>query len=56
MDYKTMVEEKFGKPLKEVMYEVCVGKGLEKWDGAKLLGVSVITFTTWRSKFGFGPL
>ncbi|WP_369435892.1 hypothetical protein [Lysinibacillus fusiformis] len=56
MNYKTMVEEKFGKPLKEIMYDVCVGKGLEKWEGAKLLGVPVKTFTAWRLKFRFGPL
>jgi len=55
-DYKTLVEEKFGKPLKEIMYETCIEKGLEKWDGAELLGVPVITFAKWRSKFRFGPL
>lgn len=30
MDYQAMVEEKFGKPLKEIMYEICVEKKLEK--------------------------
>ncbi|MCL1694584.1 hypothetical protein [Lysinibacillus sp. BPa_S21] len=56
MDYKTMVEEKFGKPLKEIMYVVCVEKGMEKWEGAELLGVPIKTFTAWRSKFRFGPM
>ncbi|MEW9050957.1 MAG: hypothetical protein AB2392_07345 [Neobacillus sp.] len=55
-DYKTLIEKKFGKPLKDIMYEVCIEKGLEKWDGAELLGVPVETFAAWRSKFRFGPL
>ncbi|MFK9090708.1 hypothetical protein [Bacillus salipaludis] len=56
IDYKGLVEKKFGKPLKEIMYEICIEKGLEKWDGAELLGVPVETFAAWRSKFRFGPL
>lgn len=56
LDYKIIVEEKFGKPLKDVMYEVCVEKELEKWDGAKLLGVPVKTFVAWRSRFRYGPM
>lgn len=56
MDYKAMVEKKFGKPLKEIMHEVCVEKGMEKWDGAELLDVPVKTFVAWRSRFRFGPM
>ena len=55
-DYKASVEKKFGKPLKEIMYEMCIKRGLEKWDGAELLGVPVEVFAAWRSKFRFGPL
>jgi hypothetical protein len=38
------------------MYETCIEKGLEKWDGAELLGVPVEVFSKWRSNFRFGPL
>lgn len=54
-DYKALVEKKFGKPLKEIMYEICIKRGLEKWDGAEVLGVPVEVFAEWRSKFRFGP-
>ncbi|WP_025113693.1 hypothetical protein [Lysinibacillus fusiformis] len=56
MDYKIIVEEKFGKSLKEIMHEVCVEKKLEKWEGAEFLGVPLKTFTAWRSKFRYGPM
>jgi hypothetical protein len=55
-DYKALVEKKLGKSLKEIMYDICIEKGLEKWDGAELLGVPVEVFAAWRSKFRFGPI
>lgn len=55
-DYKAVVEKKFGKPLKDIMYEVCIERRLEKWDGAKLIGVPENIFVAWRTKYRFGPL
>jgi len=56
LDYQAMVEEKFGKPLKEIMYEICVEKKSEKWEWSELLEIPIKTFTNWRSKFRFGPM
>ena len=55
-DYKEMVEQKFQKPLKDIMYEICIKRGLDKWDGAKELGVPQNTFVRWRTDYQFGPL
>ena len=55
-EYKEIVEKKFKKPLKEIMYEICIERGMEKWDGAKELGVPEDTFVRWRTNFRFGPL
>ena len=55
-EYKEMVEQKFRKPLKEVMYEICIKRGLDKWDGAKELGVPQDTFVKWRTNYRYGPL
>ena len=54
-DYKEMVEQKFRKPLKEVMYEICIKRGLDKWDGAEELGVPQDTFVRWRTGYRYGP-
>ena len=55
-DYKEMVEQKFQRPLKDIMYEICIKRGLDKWDGAKELGVPKDTFVRWRTDYRFGPL
>ncbi|MBD3107408.1 hypothetical protein IEO70_03440 [Bacillus sp. AGMB 02131] len=55
-DYKEMVEQKFRKPLKDIMYEICIERGLEKWEGAKELGVPENTFVRWRTDYRYGPL
>lgn len=55
-EYKEIVEAKFQKPLKDVMYEICIERGLDKWDGAKKLGVPEDTFVRWRTNYRFGPL
>ncbi|MBE7901190.1 hypothetical protein [Paenibacillus polymyxa] len=54
-EYKELVEAKYGKSLKEVMYELCVDRRLDKWDGAKILDVPEKTFVAWRTQFRFGP-
>ncbi|MDT8862866.1 hypothetical protein N0O92_22085 [Alkalihalobacillus sp. MEB130] len=54
-EYKEMMEEKYGKPLKDIMYELCVEKNMSKWEGSKELGVPEKTFLSWRTKFRFGP-
>lgn len=50
-EYKELVEAKYGKSLKEVMSELCVDRSLNKWDGAKILGVPEKTFVAWRTHF-----
>jgi len=55
-EYKEMVEQKFRKPLKDIMYEICIKRGLDKWDGAKELGVPQDTFVRWRTNYRYGPL
>lgn len=55
-EYKEMVEQKFRKPLKDIMYEICITRGLDKWDGAKELGVPEDTFVRWRTDYRYGPL
>ncbi|WP_127545981.1 hypothetical protein [Paenibacillus amylolyticus] len=54
-EYKELVEAKYGKSLKEVISELCVDRSLNKWDGAKILGVPEKTFVAWRTQFRFGP-
>lgn len=54
-DYKLMVEEKYGRPLRDIMYELCVERHVDKWEGSKELGVPDKTFIAWRTKFRFGP-
>jgi hypothetical protein len=55
-DYKEMVEKKYGKPLKDIMYELCVIRDVVPWEGASELGVPKSTFLSWRNKFRFGPI
>jgi transposase-like protein len=55
-DYKEMVEKKYGKPLKDIMYELCVIRDVVPSEGASELGVPKNTFLSWRNQFRFGPL
>ncbi|GLI04307.1 hypothetical protein YDYSG_03370 [Paenibacillus tyrfis] len=54
-EYKELIETKYGKSLKEVMYELCVERGLDPWEGSEELGVPKKTFVAWRTQFRFGP-
>lgn len=54
-EYQEEVERKFGKPLKEIMYDLCVIKDLTPYPGAEVLEVPRTTFIAWRNKFRFGP-
>ena len=38
-EYQELVEKNAGKPLKEIMYELCVVRDLVPIEGANLLGV-----------------
>ena len=51
-----MVEKKYGKPLKDIMYELCVIRDVVPSEGASELGVPKNTFLSWRNQFRFGPL
>lgn len=55
-EYQDQVEKKLGKPLKDIMYELIVEKGMDQWDGSSELGVPKKTFVTWRTKYGLGPI
>lgn len=55
-EYQEMVEDKYGKPLEAVMYDLCVNQDVVPTEGASILGVPKNTFNTWRSKFRFGPM
>lgn len=54
-EYQRIVEDKLGKPLKEIMHELCIAKELCANEGANFLGVPKETFKFWRNKFRFGP-
>ena len=56
MTDKELVEQKFGKHLKDVMYDVCVIQQMDKWEGADYLGVPANTFVKWRTQYRFGPM
>lgn len=43
-EYKEMVEQKYGKSLREVMEELCVAKDVSAWEGADILQVPKSTF------------
>ncbi len=55
-DYQARVEEKFGKPLKDIMYELCVQKDVILTEGASILDVPKSVYKSWRNKFRYGPL
>ncbi|GIO90316.1 MULTISPECIES: hypothetical protein [Paenibacillus] len=54
-EYKEQIEKRYGKPLKEVMYELVVDRNLDQWDGSKELGISKELFVKWRTEFRLGP-
>ncbi|EHB62523.1 hypothetical protein [Paenibacillus lactis] len=54
-EYKEQIEKRYGKPLKEVMYELVVNRNLDQWDGSKELGISKDLFVKWRTEFRLGP-
>ncbi|MBP1895961.1 hypothetical protein [Paenibacillus lactis] len=54
-EYKEQIEKRYGKPLKEVMYELVVDQNLDQWDGSKELGISKELFVKWRTEFRLGP-
>ena len=54
-EYREMVERKFGKPLKDIMYDLCVIRDLVATEGASELGVPKNVFNDWRNQFRFGP-
>ena len=37
------------------MYELCVDRRLDKWEGAKILDVPEKTFVAWRTQFRCSP-
>jgi hypothetical protein len=45
---------KFGKSLKDIMYDLCVTKDVIASEGANILGVPKDVFTFWRNEFRFG--
>ena len=54
-EYKELVEKQFKKPLKEIMYDICINRRMEKWEGSKELGIPIKTFVYWRTKYRYGP-
>ena len=54
-EYQELVERNFGKPLKEIMHELCVVRDLVPLEGAHILGVPKDIFIYWRTEFRFGP-
>lgn len=55
-EYQEMVEQKYGRPLEAVIYDLCVIQDVVPTEGARILGVPKTTFTFWRNKFRFGPM
>jgi hypothetical protein len=55
-DYQETVEKEFNRPLKDIMYEICVEKNLTPIQGAEIIKVPKDVFIYWRSKYRFGQL
>lgn len=49
--YKAVVERKFKKSLKEIMFETCVVESLTAKEGARKLGVAKEVFMSWRQHY-----
>lgn len=56
VEYQKIVEKKFNKPLKDIMYGLCISKDVVASEGASILDVPKDVFITWRNRFRFGPL
>lgn len=56
VDYKELLENKYGKTLKEIMYELIVDRFMDQWTGAKELGIPTELFVKWRTRFRLGPM
>lgn len=54
-EYRRMVEDKFGRELREIMYDLCVVQNVVPVQGAAKLGVPKKTFNYWRNYYRFGP-
>ena len=54
-EYRQMVEQKYGMPLKDLMYEVCMRSEMDTYEAALELGVPHETFMEWRSAYHLGP-
>lgn len=54
-EYRRMVEDKFGRELREIMYDLCVVQNVVPIQGADILGVPKNTFNYWRNYYWFGP-
>ncbi|KMY44014.1 hypothetical protein AC622_06915 [Bacillus sp. FJAT-27916] len=55
LEYRQMVEKKYGMPLKDLMYEVCIRSEMDNYEAAEELGVPHATFMEWRAAFHLGP-
>ncbi len=55
-EYQEIIEKKYQKSLKEVMYDLCIKQDLIPAEGARILEVPEETFKYWRNHFRFGPL
>lgn len=55
VQYKGVVEREFDKPLKQIMYEICVVEQLTAAEGARKLGVVREIFVAWRRYYRLEP-
>lgn len=55
-DFKNEIEERYGKPLKEIMYELIIDRNMDQWSGSKELNISKELFVKWRTQLRLGPM
>ena len=55
-EFQEKVEKRLGKPLKDIMYELCVIRDVIAAEGADELDVPKNTFISWRNQYRFGPM
>lgn len=55
IQYKGVVERKFDKPLKQIMFETCVAEQKTAAEGARKLGVVKEIFIAWRRYYRLEP-
>lgn len=53
-EYQDIVEKRFNKPLKDIMYDLCVIQDVIASEGANILGVPKNIFIYWRNELRFG--